>query len=499
VRQALERFFGVRERGSTVRLEILGGATTFATMAYIIVVNPAILADAGIPRGPSTVATCLAAVFGCLLMGLWANRPIAVAPYMGENAFIAYSLSAILVLGMPITWEQRLGTVFISGVAFLVLTLLGLRRWLAEAISPTMKHSFAVGIGLFLFFVGAHQTHIVRSGATGQDVEHMPIVTEPSPGAAATMVGFLGTPAGQGVMSAAAIAEATPHIVGDIRALPPLKIGDWSNPAVLLAILGFVLITALLSWNVRGSILIGIVAVGVLGYFLNLSPVPSGVVQAPWTGDYDVSRIAFHLDIAGVLQIAFFPILLTLFLISFLDTLGTLVAVGSAGNMLDEKGNFPEMEKPMLVDSLSCVFSSLVGTSTSGAFIESTAGVREGARTGLAAVTTGLLFAGALFFLPLFEPLQRLSFAYGPALMAVGVLMIGAVVNINFQDMSETVPALTTITLMLFTFNIANGLTAGLALYPLFKVLTGRWRELRLGTVILGLLCAVYFILGVPH
>jgi AGZA family xanthine/uracil permease-like MFS transporter len=507
VRQALERFFLVRERGSTLRTEVLGGATVFVTMAYIIVVNPAILKAAGIPPGPSTVATILAAVFGCLLMGLYANRPLAVAPYMGENAFIAFSLTAMTIQGAPITWQQRLGTVFVSGVAFLILTLLGLRRWLAEAISPSMKHSFAVGIGLFLFLVGVHETGIIRNGLAGLPVEAVPVVEtvlpvpdEDLPVDLARTVGLLGTPLGQGALPAAAAMcpARTSRIVG-VPEVPPVQIGNWRDTRVMLAILGFVLITTLLCWNVRGGVILGIILIAVLGYFLNLSPAPQGVVGTPWSEEHDLGQIAFQLDIPGVLRPAFFPILLTLFLISFLDTLGTLVAVGSAGHLLDEKGNFPEMEKPMLVDSLSCIFSSLVGTSTSGAFIESTTGVREGARTGLAAVVTGLLFAAALFFLPLVQPLQDLRYAYGPALMAVGVLMIGAVVNIDFQDFSETVPALTTITMMLFTFNIANGLTAGLALYPLFKVLTGRWRDLRVGTVALGALCAVYFVVGVPH
>jgi AGZA family xanthine/uracil permease-like MFS transporter len=205
------------------------------------------------------------------------------------------------------------------------------------------------------------------------------------------------------------------------------------------------------------------------------------------------------LDIAGVLRLSFLPVLLTLFLMSFLDTLGTLVAVGSAGNMLDEKGNFPEIEKPMLVDGLTCMFSALVGTSTSGAYIESATGIKEGARTGLAAVTTAGLFAVSLFFIPLVQPLQQLRYAYGPALMAVGILMIGAITKIDFKDLTESVPAIATIVMMLFTFNIANGLTAGLVLYPVFKLAAGRFKELNVGSVVLGLLCLVYFVFGVPH
>lgn len=459
------KFFRIAERGSSLRREIVGGATTFVTMAYIIVVNPAILAPVfvhdGIGVGVLTAATILACVFGSMLMGLYANRPIAVAPYMGENAFIAFSLSMY-----AITWQQRLGTVFVSGAAFLLLTLLGARRWLAEAISPSMKHSFAVGIGLFLFLVGVTETGIIAHGVTGVP---------------------------RSTLAVSAAGKVLPPT------FPPVKIGDLHEPRVLLAILGFVLITTLLCWRIRGGILLGIVVIAALGYLLGLAEPPEAIFTDLAAGNYDLSRVAFQLDLTSVLRLHFLPILLTLFLISFLDTLGTLVAVGSAAEMLDAQGNVPDLERPMLVDSLACMFSAVVGTSTSGAYIESTTGVREGARTGLAAVVTALLFAAALFFLPLFAPLQQLSCAYGPALMAVGVLMIPAVVHIQFEDMSETVPALTTIAMMLFTFNIANGLTAGLVLYPLFKVLTARWRELNLGSVILGLMCLVYFLFGLPH
>jgi AGZA family xanthine/uracil permease-like MFS transporter len=433
----LEIIFKLRERGSTVRTEIIGGVTTFVTMAYIIVVNPAILSAAGIPAGPSTVATILSAVFGCLLMGFYANRPIAVAPYMGENAFIAFGLAA-----MGIGWQLRLGAVFVSGVGFILITVLKIRSWLANSISPSLKHSFAVGIGLFLAFIGLFETGIV-------------------------------------VKSQAV----------------PVQIGNLRDPAVLLAVAGFLLICALMLWRVRGAILIGIAATAVLGYVAGLGGRPQAIVAWPPS----LAPIALHLDIAGVLRLSFLPVLLTLFLMSFLDTLGTLVGVGAAGNMLDEKGNFPQIERPMMVDALTCMFSGLVGTSTSGAYIESATGIREGARTGLAAVTTGLLFAASLFFIPLIEPLQKLKFAYGPALVAVGVLMLGAIRRIEFDDLTELVPAFVTITMMLFTFNIGNGLTAGLLVYPVFKLAAGRYRELTGGTVVLSLLCLFYYLFGLPH
>jgi len=455
-----ERLFRLREHGTNVRTELLGGATTFVTMAYIIVVNPAILSFAGIPAGPSTVATILAAVFGSLAMGLYANRPIAVAPYMGENAFIAFGLAA-----MGIGWQLRLGAVFISGLVFALITLLRVRSWLANSISPSLKHSFAVGIGFFLAFIGLYETGIVTSGAAG-------------------MVPQALLRAGAGVLSAPAV---------------PVKIGDLRSPQVLLAVFGFLVISALLYRKVRGGILLGIAITAVLGYALGYGEAPKSVAALPFTGAYDLAPIALKLDIAGALRLSFLPILLTLFLMGFLDTLGTLVGVGAAGKMIDDKGNFPGIEKPMMVDAAACMASALLGTSTSGAYIESATGIREGARTGLAAVATAALFGVSLFFIPLIEPLQTLRFAYGPALVAVGLLMAGSIRNIDFEDMTELVPSFATIVVMIFTYNVANGLTAGLVLYPLFKVLAGRGRELKAGAVVLGLLCLVYFVFGLPH
>lgn len=427
--------FELAARGSSIRTEVVGGVTTFVSMAYIIVVNPAILAAAGIPQGPSTVATILTAVFGTLLMGLYANRPIAVAPYMGENAFIAFGLAAF-----GIAWQQRLGAVFVSGVVFLIITLLGIRQWLADAISDSMKHSFAAGIGLFLTFIGLFETGIVRPA--------------------------------QGV---------------------PVQLGDVRATTVLLAVMGFVVTAALLYRRVPGAILIGIAITAITGLLLGEGKPPQHIVALPFTGDYDLSAIAFQLDIRSVLRISFFPILLTLFLMSLLDTLGTLVALDTS------TGEKRDLRKPMLVDALSCMFSGLIGTSTSGAYIESSTGIREGARTGLASVVTAAMFALSLFFIPLLEPLQSLQYAYAPALLIVGMLMLSAVAKINFDDLTELVPAFTTVVVMVFTFNIANGLTAGLVLYPIMKILSGRWRELRAGAIVLALLCGLYYAFGLPH
>ncbi|MGZ8853816.1 MAG: NCS2 family permease [Thermoanaerobaculia bacterium] len=424
-----------------MRTEVLGGVTTFLAMAYIIVVNPAILSAAGLPAGASTVATIVVAALGSLLMGIYAKKPIAVAPYMGENAFIAFGLAA-----MGITWQQRLGSVFVSGILFLAIMLIGLRGWLASAISPSLKYSFGAGIGLFLAFIGLNETGIVtKSDAV------------------------------------------------------PVKIGNLRDPQVLLAVACFVVIMTLLVRRVRGAILIGIASTAVAGVLLGYGHAPKALFAIPFTGQYSLAPIALKLDITGVLRLSFLPILLTLFLMSFLDTLGTLIAVGAAGNMLDENGNFPQIEKPMTVDAISCIVAGLCGTSTSGAYIESATGIKEGARTGVAAITTGALFALSLFFIPLIEPLQQLRFAYGPALIAVGVLMLESVKGIDFDDLTELVPAFVTIVMMVFTYNIANGLTAGLVLHPFMKVLAGRGREVKGGGVALAALCLVYYVFGLPH
>jgi AGZA family xanthine/uracil permease-like MFS transporter len=416
-----ERLFKLQERGTSVRVEVLGGATTFITMAYIMVINPAILSFAGIPQGPSTVATILAAAFGSLLMGFYANLPIAVAPYMGENAFIAFGLAA-----MGIGWQLRLGAVFISGLVFALITLLRVRSWLANSISPSMKHSFAVGIGLFLAFIGLYETGIVTSSVVGM---------EP-----------------QSLLRAGATGLSAPDV--------PIKIGDLRSPQVLLAIFCFFFIAVLLYWRVRGGILLGIAATAFVGYLLGFGEAPRAVVALPFAGEFSLGAIALKLDILGMLKLSMLPILLTLFLMGFLDTLGT---------------------------------------STSGAFIESATGIREGARTGLAAVTTAVLFLASLFFIPLIQPLQHLRYAYGPALIAVGVLMVGSIRKIDFDDLTEVVPAFVTIVMMIFTYNIANGLTAGLVLYPIFKILAGKWKSLNAGSVVLGLLCLVYYVFGLPH
>ena len=477
IRSRARGFFEMDARGVRCRDEIVGGITTFVTMAYIIVLNPAILAAAGIPTGPSTVATILVAGLGTIAMGLVANRPIAVAPYMGENAFIAFGLASL-----GIGWRLRIGAVLISGVLFLVVTVLGARGWLANSLSPSMKHAFGAGIGLFLCFVGLYETGIVKSYAVGR------------PATALFPPGTIFDPGSPIPRSGIPV---------------PLEIGPVASPPVLLAIFGVVLIAVLIALRLKGAILIGMALTAALGIAAGMGRAPVGIAAIPdFFGPDGLAAIAGELrfreigadgQVLSLFSWTLLPVLLTLFLMDFLDTIGTLVGVGAAGNMLDENGNFPQIEKPMLVDAGACIVSALLGTSTSGAYIESAAGVKDGARTGLAALVTGTLFLVSLFFVPLVAPLQSLQYAYGPALVVVGILMMDSIREISFDDLSEAVPAFLTILMMAFTTNIANGLTAGLVIYPLVKVATGRARDLNGGMLVLAGLCALYYLSGLVH
>ena len=453
--------FGFVEPGAewSWRGEIVGGSTTFVTMAYIVVVNPAILAYAGIPAGPSTVATILAAAFGTLLMGAWARRPFAVAPYMGENAFLAFGLAAL-----GITWQERLGAVFVAGALFLLITWLGVRQRLAEAIPADLKHSFAVAIGLFLAELGLYQCGVFTSFATGL------------PAAAL---------AGEGGLLRA------PEV--------PVKLGDWSAPGTLLALGGILLTFALVARGVRGAILLAMVPLAAAGVALGLAPLPERWLALPFTGDAALAPIALQLDVAGILEPRHWAVLGTLALMGFLDTLGTLVALGAAAGALDERGNLERIERPMAVDAVASMASALIGTSTSGAYVESATGIRDGARTGVASAVTAGLFLLTLFLVPVAGLLQRMPFVYAPSLVVVGVLMLGSARRVAFHDLAVAIPAFATIGLTLFTYNIANGIAAGLLLSPLALLAHGRVREVRAAGWALAAACCAYFVWGLRH
>jgi AGZA family xanthine/uracil permease-like MFS transporter len=430
--QAIRKYFEFDKHHTSFRTELIAGITTFMTMSYIIVVNPGILEAAGIPKGASMVATIVTATFGTLLMGIYARRPFAIAPYMGENAFIAYTV--VVVLGFR--WQTALGAVFIGGVLFVLLTIFRLRQWLVDAIPEGLRYSFAVGIGLFMTFIGLNVTGIVALGTAGA----------------------------------------------------PVKIGMITSPPVLVAVFGFLIITALMLRRVPGAIFLGIVITTVLAFAFRVAAPPSAWMSLPPS----LEPTLLKLDIRGALSWGFFAVVLTVFVMAFVDTMGTLIGVSSRAGYLDEKGRLPEIEKPMMADALATTFAALVGTTTAGAYIESAAGVEAGGRTGFAAIVTACLFLLSLFFAPFLTAVPPQ--AYGPALIAVGYLMLKPIGKIDLSDYTELFPAFAVVILMSFTYNIGIGITAGFVLYPFFKLTAGRRREVSPGLWVLGALSLLFFV-----
>ena len=428
----LRRFFEIDRHGTTVGREAVAGLTTFVTMAYIIVLNPKILEVAGMPFGPAMVATVLTASFGTLLMGVYAKRPFAIAPYMGENAFIAFTV--VRVLGY--SWQTALGAIFIAGLLFTLLTVLKMRSWLADAIPTSLKIAFAVGVGLFLTFVGLNETGIVRLGVEGA----------------------------------------------------PVRVGDLGQYPVLLALLGFLLTAWLMILRLPVAILAGITVVTAIGVAAGLVPLPDRWIDLP----PDLSPLFLKLDVVGALTWGMFGVVMTIFVMSFVDTIGTLIGLGYKADLIDADGNMADIERPMLCDAVATTVAPLLGTSTSGAYIESASGIQAGGRTGLTAVVTALLFLSALFLAPLFAVVP--PYAYGPALIIVGLIMITPITHLPFDDLAETVPAFAVITLISFTYNIGIGVTAGFLLYPLLKTLSGRMNEVKPGLWVLAALSLAFFV-----
>jgi AGZA family xanthine/uracil permease-like MFS transporter len=365
-------------------------------------------------------------------MGFYANRPFAIAPYMGENAFVAFTV--VRVLGY--SWQTAIGAIFVGGILFTVLTVFRLRSWLANAIPQGLKFSFAAGIGLFLTFIGLNMTKLVVLG---------------SPGA-------------------------------------PVKIGQVTSVPVLLAVFCFLLMGVLLVWKVKGALLISIVVTAFGAFILGVAKMPDKLVSMPPS----LGPIFLKLDILGALTWGFFAVILTVFVMDFVDTMGTLIGVSARAGFLDEDGNLPQVDRPMLADALATVVGALLGTTTTGTYIESAAGIEEGGRTGLTAVVTAVLFLLALFFAPFFTAVPAL--AYGPALIVVGLLMLSPIACIKFEDYTELIPAFMTVVLMSFTFNIGVGMTAGFVLYPFFKLISGRAREVHPGMWVLGILSLLFYI-----
>jgi AGZA family xanthine/uracil permease-like MFS transporter len=430
-------FFGLAAAGTSARREIAAGATTFVTMAYIIAVNPAILAAAGIPAGPSMVATVATAVFGTLLMGLYANRPFAIAPYMGENAFVAFTV--VRMLGF--SWQTALGAVFLAGVLFIALTAARVRQWLLDAIPIGLRRAFAAGIGLFLAFVGLNESGLVTLGVPGT----------------------------------------------------PVRIGNLASPGAAVALISLALICVLTIRRVPGAILLGIVGATFAGFAIGAARLPAAWVGMP----PNPMPLVFALDIRGALTWRAAGVTLIIFTMALVDTMGTLVGLAAQAGLLDDRGHLPQIERPMMADAFATTFAALAGTTTAGAYVESAAGIAAGGRTGLTAVVAAALFAISLPFAPFVAAIP--AAACGPALIVVGAMSLAPIVKMDFADPAESIPAFAVIALMAFTYNIGIGVAAGFILYTLCKTAAGKIGEIRPGLWFLTGLSALFFIFYPYH
>jgi AGZA family xanthine/uracil permease-like MFS transporter len=409
----LERLFHLSERGTDVRTELTAGLTTFLTAAYIIFVHPGMLAATGMDRGALTTVTCLVAALATLLIALWANAPLMMAPGMGLNAFFAFSL----VLGEGVPWQTALGVVFLSGVFFLLLTWLGVRERIVHAIPQTLRLATSVGIGLFIAFIGMKNLGLI--------VKHD-----------ATLVGL----------------------------------GHFS-PAVLLGLFGVAFAILLEVKKVRGAILLAILATAVLGMILGQSPPPTGIVSVPPSP----APIAFQLDILGALKLSLWSSIFSFMFVDLFDSLGTMLAVCREAGMSDDKGEIPALPRMLSADALATVVGALLGTSTTTTYIESASGVSDGGRSGLTGVTTAALFLCATFFTPLIAAVP--AYATAPALIIVGIFMMRGIGGIDFYDFEQGAPAFLTFILMPLTFSIATGLAFGLIAYVLIQAFNGKLVE----------------------
>ena len=399
-----------------MRTEVLAGFTTFLTMVYIVVVNPAIMGDAGMPVGAVAVATCLAAGFGSILMGLASNYPLALAPGMGLNAYFTYTV----VKGMGVPWETALGCVFLSGVAFLILTLVGVRQMIVGAIPRSLFAAVAGGVGLFIAFIGLKDAGV--------------IVSNP-----ATSVGL----------------------------------GNLTTPTAALSLIGLLVIGALQAWKVRGAMLIGILATTAVGWALGLAHIAPAAYSLG-----DLSATAFKLDVPaalnlkGGLGVTLVEIVFVFLFVDLFDNVGTLVAVTKKAGLVEPDGTIPRLNRILLADSIATMFGALAGTSTVTSYIESAAGVAAGGRTGLTSVVVGILFLLTLFVAPLVQAIPAAATA--PALILVGALMIGAVAEIEWNDPAVAIPAFLTVITIPLTYSIANGLAFGITSYAVLKLLSGK-------------------------
>ncbi|WP_100638565.1 NCS2 family permease [Marinobacter salexigens] len=426
----LERLFQLQAHGTNVRKELVAGITTFLTMAYIIVVNPDMLSTTGMDYGAVFVATCLAAAIGTLIMGLWANYPIALAPGMGLNAFFAFTV----VGSLGYSWEVALGAVFLSGLIFFLLSIFKIREWIINSIPLSLRFGISAGIGFFLALIALKNAGIV--------------VDNP-----ATLVGL----------------------------------GELKSAESLLFFGGFVLICALSFRRITGSVMIGIIAVTAVAMMLGMVEY-NGFVSAPPS----LAPTFMELDVAGALNVGMISIVFAFLFVDLFDTSGTLIGAAQRGGLLDKDGKLPRLGRALMSDSVATMSGAALGTSTTTSYIESTAGISAGGRTGLTAVVVALLFLASLLLAPIASIIP--PYATAPALLYVAVLMTGGLKLIDWEDITDAAPAVVTALVMPLTFSIANGIALGFITYAVIKALSGRWSDLNASVVVISVVFILKFL-----
>tara|TARA_Y100000768_G_scaffold261875_1_gene199588 strand:- start:432 stop:1730 length:1299 start_codon:yes stop_codon:yes gene_type:complete len=430
MKSALEQFFSLEENQTTLQKEILAGITTFVTMAYIIFVNPQMMTQSGMDYGAIFVGTCLAASFACLFMGLYANWPVGLAPGMGLNAFFTYTV----VGEMGYTWEVALGAVFIAGTLFFIMSITSLRRWMLDSIPLNLRIAMGAGVGLFIGFIGLKNGGIiVANGATF------------------------------------------------------LSLGDFTNLSTLLAGIGFLIISILSIRKIPGAIIIGILAVTLVGVLLELVEI-EGIFALP----PDVIPVLMQLDILGALDIAMISVIMSFLFVNLFDTAGTLFGVATRANLVQDSGDIKDLDKALKVDSSSSIFGSFLGCAPVTSYVESSSGIEAGGRTGLTAVIVGILFLLATFLSPLAAAVP--AYATSGALIYVSILMLSGMESLNWNDQSELLPALVIVVMIPLTFSIANGIALGFLAYVSLKVFVGEISKISLGAWFLTAIFVAKFI-----
>lgn len=428
----LDKVFKLSENKTNVKTEILAGITTFLTMAYILVVNPSILSQTGMPITAVFTATALASFIGTLIMSFVANYPFGMAPGMGLNALFTFTICITL----KFSWQTALAASFIEGLIFLILNFFKVRQAIIDSVPQTLKYAISIGIGFFIAFIGLQDSGIIVKNE-------------------ATLVGL----------------------------------GKVTNPTILLTFLGIVLIAVLYYKNVKGSFIIGMLSVYILGMIFGVAKAPSGIISMPPS----VAPVFLNFDFKSAMVIGIVPVIITMLFIDIFDSVGTLIGLAAKAGYLDEKGNVKNADKVLLADSIGSTIGACLGTSTPVAFIESAAGIAEGGRTGLAGLTIAVMFLLSLFFSPILTAIP--AFATAPVLIVLGLLMMEPITNVNFADFTEGLPVFLTLILTLLTYSITDGLAFGFMSYVLIKLFTGKYKEIPKPMYVISALFIVMFLI----